>query len=65
MRKGDAWRGRFKDGVCKGTVQTNGIPEDDNPTSMDVVRDALIANVMQSLSPWNRQYPLTSATHSG
>lgn len=43
------WRGRFKDGRWTAIVQTNGIPEQRNPTGMDVVRDALVASVAQSL----------------
>ena len=49
---GAPWRGRFVDGVWKSIVQTNGISEESNPTSMDIVRDALIASVMSSLAPW-------------
>jgi hypothetical protein len=46
------WRGRFVDGEWTAIVQTNGISEQENPTSMDVVRDALIAQVVRALEPW-------------
>ena len=46
------WRGYFIDNSWEAIVQSNGVFEDDNPTAMDVVRDALVANVMQSIKPW-------------
>jgi hypothetical protein len=48
-------RGLLKSGVWKSIVQTNGIAEDDNPTKMDVVKDALIASVLQALKPFLQQ----------
>jgi hypothetical protein len=49
---GMPWKGRFVDGLWEGIVQTNGINEDDNPTTIHVVRDALVASVMKTLKPW-------------
>lgn len=46
------WRGCFVNGEWKAIVQTNGISEEENPTSMDVVKDALIAQVLKALEPW-------------
>lgn len=46
------WRGRFVDGEWRAIVQTNGISEEENPTSMDVVKDTLIAQVLKALEPW-------------
>ena len=51
------WRGRFKDGRWTAIVQTNGIAEGQNPTSMDVVRDALVASVAQSLEAFMPKEP--------
>jgi hypothetical protein len=62
-RGASPWRGRFKDGVWQCIVETNGIPEDDNPTGMDIVRDALITSVVQSLEPWKPREPTTSTSH--
>ena len=42
------WRGRFVNGEWTAIVQTNGISEEENPTSMDVVKDALIAQVVKA-----------------
>lgn len=39
-------------GEWKSIVQTNGIEEEKNPTEMDVVKDALIANILQALKPF-------------
>lgn len=41
--------GQFKNGVWEGTVQTNGISEDTNITTIAMVYDALIASVTKSL----------------
>jgi len=53
--KGGPHRGQFKNGVWQAIVQTNGVPEDENPTKLDIVRDALISSVITSLRPWTRE----------
>jgi len=53
--KGGPHRGRFRGGVWEAIVQTNGVPEDENPTKLDVVRDALISSVVAELRPWTKQ----------
>ena len=60
---GAPWGGRFLNGVWEGIVQTNGISEDENPTHMDVVAHALIANVMKALKPWEPSKTVDKTTH--
>ena len=45
-------RGQIKDSEWHCIVQTNGIEEEKNPTRMDVVRDALVANILRALKPF-------------
>lgn len=57
------WRGRFVDGEWVAIVQTNGISEEQNPTSMDVVRDALFSQVAKALAPWKQTDTLSQIAH--
>jgi hypothetical protein len=47
-------RGQLNDGAWHAIVQTNGIDEDSNPTTLDVVKDALIASVLNDCARYFR-----------
>lgn len=42
---GGELRGAFVDGKWEGDVYSNGIPECDNPTSIDAVKDSFVQNI--------------------
>ncbi len=58
---GKRWTGRFINGVWEGIVQTNGISEEENPTNIHVVKDALVASVIKALKPWKDDKPTQGA----
>jgi hypothetical protein len=45
--------GKLRDGCWECPLYSNGVAFKDNPTALDVVRDALVSNVIQKLKPWN------------
>lgn len=52
-------RGRFSDGTWLGHIYTNGIPEAENPTTIEVVRAAFVQNiteVLKKILPVDRHY---------
>ncbi len=46
-------RGSFIEGKWIGDVYSNGIPETDNPTKIEAVRDAFTQSVMRALRDWH------------
>ena len=56
--EGAPWRGKIIKGVWESTVSTNGVPEDDNPNPMEVVKHVVRANVIKALAPWMKEKPL-------